>query len=169
MTITPEQSKSLRDPCVGACCTDSRLVLDFEEADHIRAGGTNLAIVLGEYMLRDIETGQVSDYRLEALKQLYDDCPDDDPIRETIIDLALTLVGLKQDQEYYEIRGRCGYLDADNRCTTYDDRPKICRDFPPGGVACLRFRGRHGLDIGDTTVMLPDPVRKSAKASTSVS
>ncbi len=140
---------------------DSRLVLDDAEALHMLNGGTKLGIVLGEYMLRDILTSKLADYRLEALKQLFDDCDEDDPLRETIIDLALTLVGLKQDQEYYEIRGRCGYLDDYNQCTTYETRPRICRDFSPGGVACCRFRERHGLETTDDAVMLPDPTRRS--------
>lgn len=161
MANTPEQSKSLCESCVGACCMDSRLVLNGAEAKHLLDGGTKLGIVLGEYMLRDLESGRLSDYRMEALKQLFDDCHEDDPTRETIIDLALTLIGLKQDQEYYEIHGRCGYLDDDNRCTTYNNRPKICQDFPPGGVACIRFRGRHGLDTPDGAVMLPDPTCRS--------
>ena len=32
---------------------------------------------------------------------------------------------------YISIANRCGKLDARGRCTIYDDRPVICRKYPP--------------------------------------
>lgn len=46
--------------------------------------------------------------------------------------------------------GRCLALDGDGadaayRCRHYADRPRSCRDFAPGGDACLEARRRLGL------------------------
>lgn len=38
----------------------------------------------------------------------------------------------------------CVFLDG-KRCTVYEARPQVCRDYPVGGAACLRERGRIGL------------------------
>jgi len=42
------------------------------------------------------------------------------------------------------IKGRCQFLDADDRCKIYEDRPRACRQFE-----CVRYYnelgiGRHG-------------------------
>lgn len=40
----------------------------------------------------------------------------------------------------------CAAYDADaKRCTIYEDRPKVCREFEIGGSACLNARRRAGL------------------------
>ena len=36
-----------------------------------------------------------------------------------------------------EFEVRCSRLAACGRCGIYDERPAICRDFAPGGAACL--------------------------------
>lgn len=131
------------------------------EAEHLRASGTDLRVVLGQYMLIDIADRSVLDLRLEALKVLYKTTDKDDPIRERIFEIAQTIDELAQGEEYYEIIGACGYLDENNRCTSYDDRLGICREFPAGGVACMNFRDRVGIDDSAPQVIpMPIPTRK---------
>jgi len=36
---------------------------------------------------------------------------------------------------------------ASYSCVVYDDRPKTCRDFAPGGEHCLTARARVGLSL----------------------
>ena len=52
------------------------------------------------------------------------------------------------DGEHLRTKGRddpaCVFLDG-KRCTVYEARPQVCRDYPVGGAACLRERGRIGL------------------------
>lgn len=36
-----------------------------------------------------------------------------------------------------EIEARCSKLDAAGCCSIYETRPTICRDYQPGGGACL--------------------------------
>lgn len=39
----------------------------------------------------------------------------------------------------------CCFLDAADRCTVYDTRPEVCREFAAGGVMCQAARSRSGL------------------------
>lgn len=42
----------------------------------------------------------------------------------------------------------CGFLDAENRCSIHDTRPRTCRQFPAGSEMCedvRRFAGLPGL------------------------
>ncbi len=38
----------------------------------------------------------------------------------------------------------CGFLDQAKRCTIYQTRPQVCRDFPAGGVQCQQARAKMG-------------------------
>ncbi len=39
----------------------------------------------------------------------------------------------------------CGFLDADKRCTIYETRPEVCREFAAGADPCQDARRRAGL------------------------
>ena len=39
----------------------------------------------------------------------------------------------------------CCFLDAENRCTIYDTRPSICREFAPGSDQCQEARANAEL------------------------
>ncbi|MEK7866090.1 MAG: YkgJ family cysteine cluster protein [Planctomycetota bacterium] len=73
-------------------------------------------------------------------------------------------LGLSEDQvrirythdgEHLRTKGRddpaCVFLDwqrqlaGGTRCTVYEARPQVCRDYPVGGAACLRERKNIGL------------------------
>lgn len=45
--------------------------------------------------------------------------------------------------------GRCvallGEIGSSVSCAVYDDRPKVCREFPPGSVSCYDARDEEGL------------------------
>jgi Fe-S-cluster containining protein len=162
MTHRIEQLESLCQSCVGACCRGSWLVLDSSEAEHLRVGGTKLSVVMAEFVLRDlIDSRKTIDLRLEALKALYKTTPADDPLREKIFSTASIIFELDKDQEYYEMSGSCGYLDENGRCSSYEDRPTICREFEPGESACMNFRHKAGIE--PTTVQLPNPTLKRCK------
>jgi Fe-S-cluster containining protein len=45
--------------------------------------------------------------------------------------------------------GQCTALEGglrSCRCTIYEDRPTLCRDFQAGSEDCLDARRRHGID-----------------------
>lgn len=58
-------------------------------------------------------------------------------------------------------KGRClplvgdGSAEAPYRCRVYPERPRACREFPPGGAACLVARQRVGLSAGGGPLPLP--------------
>lgn len=39
----------------------------------------------------------------------------------------------------------CCFLASDQRCSIYETRPKLCRDFTAGSIQCQEARQRHGL------------------------
>ncbi len=46
--------------------------------------------------------------------------------------------------------GWCTALDrVTMRCTIYEQRPQICRDYAMGGIECVEERAKSGID--------PDP------------
>lgn len=54
--------------------------------------------------------------------------------------------GLKQIGLCLEIPCVCPNFDKDTKkCKIYEDRPKLCKDFPVGGVGCLLSRKLAGL------------------------
>lgn len=54
------------------------------------------------------------------------------------------------DGEHLRTKGRddpsCVFLDG-KRCTVYEARPQVCRDYLVGGAACLRERKEMGLPV----------------------
>lgn len=40
-------------------------------------------------------------------------------------------------------KGRCVALDENNRCSIYENRPQICRDFEAGCESCLELLMKH--------------------------
>ncbi|HET7827558.1 MAG TPA: YkgJ family cysteine cluster protein [Candidatus Saccharimonadales bacterium] len=50
----------------------------------------------------------------------------------------------------YALLGTCKYLETDEagweRCSVYEDRPQVCRDFEEGSDKCLLLRKLEGLD-----------------------
>lgn len=39
-------------------------------------------------------------------------------------------------REFYQFMGDCANLGPNGECTIYESRPKVCRDFPEGGLEC---------------------------------
>mgnify|MGYP001605348030 CR=1 FL=1 len=64
-------------------------------------------------------------------------------------------LGLTEAEVRIRTKGRddpaCVFLDwqsqlaGGTRCTVYEARPQVCRDYPVGGAACLRERKNIGL------------------------
>jgi len=59
-------------------------------------------------------------------------------------------------RDYVQHRWRCTKLTADGRCSIYDDRPKLCREFEAGvsNMLCVHFNGAESGDpsIGFLTI-----------------
>lgn len=45
-------------------------------------------------------------------------------------DFIETYLRIDDDQDYVLKSSPCPFLDADNYCKVYDDRPKACREYP---------------------------------------
>jgi len=54
------------------------------------------------------------------------------------------LIFVEEGDWYIQFSTRCRNLGADNRCTIYDVRPDICRDYEPGN--CDYVGGTYGYD-----------------------
>jgi Fe-S-cluster containining protein len=122
------------------------MILSKDEAKHLRAGGTDLEIVLGQFIVRDIQDNRVTfDARADALRILYERFSDDQRFRESLIEIGITLSALQGDQEYYQMNGRCGYLDDSNRCSDYENRPDVCKRFMAGGNRCQQIQDRTNV------------------------
>lgn len=55
-----------------------------------------------------------------------------------------TTAYVEEGEWYLEIKSRCKYLGGDNRCTVYDRRPQMCRDYgndDKGEVNCHMSEG----------------------------
>jgi Fe-S-cluster containining protein len=61
------------------------------------------------------------------------------------VDVAIQQNGrIITERVFPYVNGRCQFLDAEDRCTIYEDRPRACRQFE-----CVRYynidgAGRHG-------------------------
>jgi Fe-S-cluster containining protein len=53
-------------------------------------------------------------------------------------------------RKYGSYRFSCAKLDGDGRCSIYDDRPEICRNFEPAGgsLLCVHSFGAEGTGDG---------------------
>ncbi len=54
------------------------------------------------------------------------------------------LVFVEEGSWYIQFATTCRHLGADNRCTVYETRPDICRDYEPGN--CDYVGGTYGYD-----------------------
>jgi uncharacterized protein len=64
------------------------------------------------------------------------DMPPDDA-RESLG--AMIMSGARDEHE------PCLWLTEDGRCSRYDERPEVCRDFEVGSEDCLRVREFHQI------------------------
>ena len=55
-----------------------------------------------------------------------------------VVPLRLTKVGQFGAREMRQRGGACIALARDGRCSIYEDRPQVCRDFQRGSEECLR-------------------------------
>lgn len=53
-------------------------------------------------------------------------------------------VFVEEGEWFVQFQTRCRNLGADNRCTIYDSRPEICREYEPG--VCDYSGGRYDYD-----------------------
>jgi len=56
----------------------------------------------------------------------------------SVIQITIMVQMMKLKWPDFEKR-RCVFLDEQNRCSVYEYRPKICRDYPFPGEPCLYF------------------------------
>jgi Fe-S-cluster containining protein len=75
-------------------------------------------------------------------------------------ELGLTKFIKSKQYEFNKSQRICvaleGKLYEDARCSVYESRPKVCRDFPPASPQCNRIRKQWGLDsIGDNIQEVP--------------
>lgn len=63
--------------------------------------------------------------------------------------------------KYYVLNDACGNRNPETmECDIYDDRPKVCREFDAGSIACQQFRVARGVD---NSIMLGMPVMPSQR------
>src|SRR5262245_55229157 len=67
-----------------------------------------------------------------------------------------SLVGLPAGVGLYQLQTGCANLTDDFRCSIYAERPRCCREFELGSLACLKARRKAGLDADKPP--LPDIV-----------
>jgi len=67
---------------------------------------------------------------------------DDVPAHLTKEDRLLGLVMRTRKGQCIALRGTIG---VSTRCSIYEDRPQVCRDFSPGCELCLVSREKAGL------------------------
>jgi uncharacterized protein (TIGR03083 family) len=53
---------------------------------------------------------------------------------------------VERNHGVFLLRSGCAYLDEHHRCTIYERRPQVCRNFEVGSAQCLNLRLRAGLD-----------------------
>ena len=51
-------------------------------------------------------------------------------LRMKAVDFIATYLRVDEDEDYVLKSAPCTFLDADNYCTIYEDRPKACREYP---------------------------------------
>tara|TARA_R110002051_G_scaffold317239_1_gene398209 strand:+ start:297 stop:551 length:255 start_codon:yes stop_codon:yes gene_type:complete len=66
-------------------------------------------------------------------------------------ELELLPNNIRVEIDHYRKSGRepkmlCAWVDSDMRCSKYEHRPKLCRDFEVGGRGCRASRLRYGFD-----------------------
>jgi len=127
------------DGC-GACCSNARMLLNDSEAEHLRAGNSNLEVFLERW--RDMDGVDKRIPALEALMQV--ELEKDEPSEAQVQKIARNiydLAHLPDGMEIYDLLGDCGYL-VDGLCTDYENRPEVCSSFEVGSAACVVFRTR---------------------------
>ncbi len=73
--------------------------------------------------------------------------PGDDPPAHLVVEDAHGLAVLAKGDD-----GWCVALDRDSfRCTIYERRPQVCRDFAEGGRECLDERAQWRRQVADLT------------------
>ena len=60
------------------------------------------------------------------------------------------------------VKNSCEYLDKDNKCTIYDKRPNICRDYKAGDLCEYKAPVIHDLEF-NSVEDLDDYVAKNSK------
>lgn len=133
------------------------------EAVHLHANGTELLPILRAFVNinpspEEVELGALSSWSdprsIENLQKRIDEA-DDDVIKRFWEDAIIEAPKMQPGDGLYTILGRCGLLDENNRCTTYDDRPRVCHSFEVGSDACVTFRDRE--DIPTPVSISPRP------------
>jgi len=109
MTVTKQKlDKMLRVKCVGCggCCTHSIVpVTDSDIKRLMRRTGKSADELVRFYDTTDVEFDQEDPHWIE-------------------MDYGKRTIALKKKN------GKCRFLDDNNRCTVYTDRPATCRTFP---------------------------------------
>ena len=138
-------SESLCTSCTSECCKDIRLELSLEEVEHLRKAGTNLLLVMSEYVeFAPDNPGKILvDGRRKKLHTILDNPENPGEFMRALSTLR-HLIGLRPGDDLYEIDGSCGYISSQG-CSAYDSRPSVCREFPMGSEACVRIRARAGI------------------------
>jgi Fe-S-cluster containining protein len=129
--------------CVAACCKGNPLLtmqLSTEEVAFMRAGG-NVFQTVAEPADHDRD-----DVIYPVGMQVY-------PDRGTFqwqVERGREHEPLPAGFGRYALVGACKYLETDangwERCSVYDQRPAVCRNFQLASPKCLTFRIREGVD-----------------------
>lgn len=136
--------------CIGACCQNFKASFSEEEVQHLEAAGTVVKTVIPALKSRFLKRNAnwvMHPIKRRALVQSLTDDPKGQEFYNTEAQMLLAGEGL------YSVEGRCGYLDENNRCSDYENRPAVCRGFLVGSKACLGARERFATEV--VVEMLP--------------
>ena len=139
--------------CVGACCTNSVLVLSVREALLLSFAKTELKPLLPPFTNtepteEELAQGAITSWgdprsiaELEARLQTTET----PRLRELWKGIITQARRMQPGDGLFALVGRCGLLDENDRCSAYEVRPRVCQSFAVGSENCLDFRQREGL------------------------
>jgi Fe-S-cluster containining protein len=130
--------------CAACCKESSYLNLNLEEVALLEAGGTQLVPILQAD--QDVDWSarkQRKSIGEEIARKVMDGTDDPFSMRISIYILRNAAHEFKKGDGLYKRNGRCGYLAVNNTCAIYEDRPRTCANFPPGGDLCVEIRDQH--------------------------
>jgi Fe-S-cluster containining protein len=142
----------------GGCCVGVTLELDAEEAKHMVAGGTNLKVRLPvpiasrvDLYGEDVESPDEADFSWsseygQAVLQGRIDTASPEDLQAYWQKLKDHAQKIKAGQGLFAIVGRCGWLQDNGTCGSYDNRPEVCRTLTPGKYGCLKLATRPYID-----------------------
>jgi hypothetical protein len=144
-----------------------RLGLSADEANRLVAAGTKLVTILTAFSHLKIDGEVFDDEPLiswaNEVTAIEDKAKSESEPRAQNFwsNVAKHARHLKPGDGLFAIDGKCGFLQDDDRCGDYENRPRICQVFQMGGDACMGFRQRAGVDVPLELTSKPEQPRIS--------